>query len=66
MVNQIDSLGIRVFQLATFLDKRRFFAALRMTFYVTLNEVKGLLCAINEKIVLGIEIMCMVLKSYPL
>ena len=41
------------------LDKRRFFAALRMTFHVppcngrivTLNEVKGLLCAISEKLV---------------
>ena len=42
---------IRVFQLATLLDKRRFLAALRMTFYVTLNEVKGLLCAISEKLV---------------
>ena len=50
------SLFIRVFQLAILLDKRRFFAALRMTFYVTLNEVKGLLCAISEKLVLFISI----------
>jgi hypothetical protein len=34
------------------LGKRRFFAALRMTFYVTLNEVKGLICAISEKLVI--------------
>ena len=46
-------LLLRVFQLATILDERRFFAALRMTFYVTLNEVKGLLCAIGEKLVLS-------------
>ena len=48
----ISELLIRVFQLAILLGKRRFFAALRMTFYVTLNEVKGLLCAISEKLVL--------------
>jgi hypothetical protein len=54
----------RVFQLATLLDKRRFFAALRMTFLVppsngrivTLNEVKGLLCVISEKLVILIRL----------
>jgi len=51
----MEFLLIRVFQLATLSDKRRFFAALRMTFYVTLNEVKGLLCVISEKLVLLTE-----------
>ncbi|MEK7396777.1 MAG: hypothetical protein AAB116_07550, partial [Candidatus Poribacteria bacterium] len=51
-LNTEEPLLLRVFQLATLLYKRRFFAALRMTFYVTLNEVKGLLCAISEKLVL--------------
>jgi len=35
--------------------KSRFFAMLRMTFSVTLNEVKGLLYAINKKLVLSIN-----------
>jgi len=63
---------IGVFQLAISLGKRRFFAALRMTFYVTLNEVKGLLYAISEKLVTKINYtishsqMCIVAQASSL
>jgi len=37
-----NSLIIRLFQLATFSEEKRFFTPFRMTIYVTLNGVKGL------------------------